>query len=120
MQGSRETPMRRTSRLFEIIQLLRSAKKPLTAAALAEMLEVKKRTVYRGYGLPAGDVCPDLWRGWGGLRHAARLRPAPAHAVGRRGRGARRGTEPAGSNRRQGPESGSRDHPGQGGQRSAA
>src|SRR3954454_20370419 len=30
-----------------------------------------------GYGLPAGHVCPDLWRGWGGLRHAARLRPAP-------------------------------------------
>src|SRR3954470_8501147 len=47
MQGSRETPMRRTSRLFEIIQLLRSAKKPLTAAALAETLEVTKRTVYR-------------------------------------------------------------------------
>src|SRR3954471_5211015 len=47
MQGSRETPMRRTSRLFEIIQLLRSAKKPLTAAAIAETLEVTKRTVYR-------------------------------------------------------------------------
>ena len=39
--------MRRTSRLFEIIQLLRSAKKPLTAAAIAETLEVTKRTVYR-------------------------------------------------------------------------
>jgi predicted DNA-binding transcriptional regulator YafY len=39
--------MRRTSRLFEIIQLLRSARKPLTAAALAETLEVTKRTVYR-------------------------------------------------------------------------
>src|SRR3954452_18090872 len=39
--------MRRTSRLFEIIQLLRSARKPLTASAIAETLEVTKRTVYR-------------------------------------------------------------------------
>src|SRR5215216_3880726 len=39
--------MRRTSRLFEIIQFLRSARKPLTAAAIAETLEVTKRTVYR-------------------------------------------------------------------------
>lgn len=39
--------MRRTSRLFEIIQLLRAARKPLTAAAIAETLEVTKRTVYR-------------------------------------------------------------------------
>src|SRR3954447_6785626 len=47
MQAQGKTEMRRTSRLFEIIQLLRSAKKPLTAAALAETLEVTKRTVYR-------------------------------------------------------------------------
>src|SRR4051794_32881415 len=47
MQGEDKTEMRRTSRLFEIIQLLRSAKQPLTAAALAETLEVTKRTVYR-------------------------------------------------------------------------
>jgi predicted DNA-binding transcriptional regulator YafY len=45
--GQNDTEMRRTSRLFEIIQLLRSARKPLTAAALAETLEVTKRTVYR-------------------------------------------------------------------------
>jgi predicted DNA-binding transcriptional regulator YafY len=39
--------MRRTSRLFEIIQVLRSARKPMTAATIAEVLEVTKRTIYR-------------------------------------------------------------------------
>jgi predicted DNA-binding transcriptional regulator YafY len=39
--------MRRTTRLFEIIQLLRVAKKPVTAEAMAAQLEVTKRTVYR-------------------------------------------------------------------------
>src|SRR3954465_11403736 len=49
--------MRRTSRLFEIIQPLRSARKPLTAAALAETLEVTKRTVYRDrHGLAAPAI----------------------------------------------------------------
>jgi predicted DNA-binding transcriptional regulator YafY len=39
--------MRRASRLFDIIQMLRSAKGPMTAAAMAERLEVTPRTVYR-------------------------------------------------------------------------
>ena len=39
--------MRRADRLFDIIQTLRAAKDPLTAAALAERLEVTVRTVYR-------------------------------------------------------------------------
>ena len=39
--------MRRTSRLFEIIQLLRSARRPVTAAAIADALEVTRRTIYR-------------------------------------------------------------------------
>jgi predicted DNA-binding transcriptional regulator YafY len=39
--------MRRTDRLFDIIQTLRVAKGPMTAAALAEKLEVTIRTVYR-------------------------------------------------------------------------
>jgi len=39
--------MRRADRLFDIIQTLRSAKKPMTAAALAEELEVTVRTIYR-------------------------------------------------------------------------
>lgn len=39
--------MRRSDRLFEIIQILRSTKRALSAAALAERLEVAPRTIYR-------------------------------------------------------------------------
>ncbi len=43
--------MARTDRLFELIQLLRSARSTKTAAALAEALEVSIRTVYRDISL---------------------------------------------------------------------
>ena len=39
--------MRRADRLFELIQLLRRARRPTTAVQLAEALEVTPRTVYR-------------------------------------------------------------------------
>lgn len=39
--------MRRADRLFEIIQILRASARPITAAALAEKLEMTVRTVYR-------------------------------------------------------------------------
>src|SRR5437762_5962219 len=39
--------MRRADRLFDIIHKLRAAPRPLTAAALAEELEVTPRTIYR-------------------------------------------------------------------------
>src|SRR6266478_2519777 len=39
--------MRRADRLFDIIQNLRTAAHPVTAAALAETLEVTVRTIYR-------------------------------------------------------------------------
>jgi predicted DNA-binding transcriptional regulator YafY len=39
--------MRRADRLFDIIQTLRAAAHPLTAAALADRLEVTVRTIYR-------------------------------------------------------------------------
>lgn len=39
--------MSRSTRMFEIIQLLRSAVHPMTADAIADALEVTKRTVYR-------------------------------------------------------------------------
>jgi predicted DNA-binding transcriptional regulator YafY len=39
--------MRKASRLFEIIQILRLAKGPVTAAVIAERLEVTVRSVYR-------------------------------------------------------------------------
>ena len=39
--------MRRADRLFDIIQVLRTAARPVTAAVLAERLEVTARTIYR-------------------------------------------------------------------------
>jgi predicted DNA-binding transcriptional regulator YafY len=39
--------MRKADRLFEIIQILRRSKKPVTAEAIAEELETSKRSVYR-------------------------------------------------------------------------
>ena len=39
--------MSKSGRLFEIIQILRAADRPLTAQAMADGLEVTKRTVYR-------------------------------------------------------------------------
>src|SRR5207237_2590243 len=39
--------MRRADRLFDIVQTLRAAGQPLTAAAMAERLEVTVRTIYR-------------------------------------------------------------------------
>ncbi len=39
--------MRRADRLFEIIQVLRRSKRPLTAADIAEQLESSRRTIYR-------------------------------------------------------------------------
>ncbi|MGF6172380.1 helix-turn-helix transcriptional regulator [Ensifer sp. 4252] len=39
--------MRKASRLFEIIQILRLARKPVTAAEMAEALEVTPRSIYR-------------------------------------------------------------------------
>ncbi len=39
--------MRKASRLFEIIQILRLSDKPVTAAVIAERLEVTVRSIYR-------------------------------------------------------------------------
>ncbi|RFB80118.1 helix-turn-helix transcriptional regulator [Methylovirgula sp. 4M-Z18] len=39
--------MRKASRLFEIIQILRLAKRPVTAAQIADRLEVTQRSIYR-------------------------------------------------------------------------
>lgn len=49
--------MRRAERLFDVIQVLRTAKSPITAARLAERLEVTVRTIYRDIAaLQARDV----------------------------------------------------------------
>lgn len=38
--------MSRSNRLFEIIQILRAARRPVTAEHLAQKLEISTRTVY--------------------------------------------------------------------------
>ena len=50
--------MRRADRLFQIIQILRRSSRPVTAAALAEELEVSKRTVYRDVADLIGQRVP--------------------------------------------------------------
>lgn len=50
--------MRRSDRLFDIIQRLRTARTPVTAAALAEYLEVTPRTVYRDIAALQGSRVP--------------------------------------------------------------
>jgi predicted DNA-binding transcriptional regulator YafY len=50
--------MRRADRLFQIIQILRRSSQPVTAAALAEELEVSKRTVYRDVADLIGQRVP--------------------------------------------------------------
>jgi predicted DNA-binding transcriptional regulator YafY len=50
--------MRRADRLFDIIQALRTASHPVTAAALAEQLEVTVRTIYRDIAALQGSRVP--------------------------------------------------------------
>jgi predicted DNA-binding transcriptional regulator YafY len=50
--------MRKASRLFEIIQILRLARRPLTAAHLAQALECGERTVYRDIAALQGMRVP--------------------------------------------------------------
>ena len=45
--GDGEMDMTKSSRFFEIIQMLRGAKRPLLARDMAEQLEVSVRTIYR-------------------------------------------------------------------------
>ncbi|WP_395680148.1 helix-turn-helix transcriptional regulator [Inquilinus sp.] len=50
--------MRRADRLFQIVQILRRTRSPVTAAAMADELEVSKRTVYRDIGDLIGQRVP--------------------------------------------------------------
>src|SRR5258708_19883610 len=50
--------MRRADRLFQIIQVLRRTRKPLTADAIAAELEPSKRTVYRDIATLIGQRVP--------------------------------------------------------------
>ena len=50
--------MRRTDRLFRVIQMLRRARGPLTAARIATELEVSPRTVYRDIAVLIAERVP--------------------------------------------------------------
>ncbi|MGV0912254.1 helix-turn-helix transcriptional regulator [Martelella sp. FOR1707] len=50
--------MRKAERLFQIIQILRRSTRPVTASAIAEELEVSKRTVYRDVAHLIGQRVP--------------------------------------------------------------
>ena len=50
--------MRRADRLFQIIQVLRRSRRPVTADAIAEELETSKRTVYRDIADLVGQRAP--------------------------------------------------------------
>lgn len=50
--------MRRADRLFQIIQILRRTRRPVTADAIAQELETSKRTVYRDIADLIGQRAP--------------------------------------------------------------
>jgi len=50
--------MRRADRLFQIIQVLRRTRQPLTADAIAVELETSKRTIYRDIATLIGQRVP--------------------------------------------------------------
>ncbi|MBV8334662.1 MAG: HTH domain-containing protein, partial [Alphaproteobacteria bacterium] len=50
--------MRRADRLFQIIQILRRTRGPITAEVLATELETSKRTVYRDIADLIGQRVP--------------------------------------------------------------
>jgi predicted DNA-binding transcriptional regulator YafY len=50
--------MRRADRLFQIIQILRRTRRPITADAIAAELETSKRTVYRDVAALIGQRVP--------------------------------------------------------------
>ena len=54
--------MRRADRLFQIIQVLRRASRPVTADAIAAELETSKRTIYRDIATLQARRVPRLCR----------------------------------------------------------
>jgi predicted DNA-binding transcriptional regulator YafY len=56
--AEKRTFMRRADRLFQIIQVLRRTRKPLTADAIAAELETSKRTIYRDIATLIGQRIP--------------------------------------------------------------
>ena len=81
--------MRRADRLFQIIQVLRRTRKPLTADAIAAELETSKRTIYRDIATLIEPARADPRRGRHGLHPGKGIRPAAADADAGRDRGRR-------------------------------
>lgn len=71
-------PIRRADRLFDILRILRSAKAPVTAASIADELEVTVRTVYRDVATLQARRVPIEGGGRDRLCAPGRLRPAAA------------------------------------------
>src|SRR3979490_2133444 len=58
LHPKKRRPVRRADRLFQIIQVLRRTRKPLTADAIAAELETSKRTIYRDIAALMGQRVP--------------------------------------------------------------
>lgn len=56
--GDIQRKMRRADRLFQIIQIMRRTRRPVTASAIAAELEVSKRTLYRDIADLIGQRVP--------------------------------------------------------------
>ena len=67
--------MRRADRLFELIHRLRRARRAITAAQLAETLEVAPRTIYRDIAALMAMGVPNRGHGAGSVVRAARRLP---------------------------------------------
>ena len=79
-------PLRRADRLFDIIRILRAASQPVTAAAIADELEVTVRTVYRDVATLQGRRIPVESAAGVGYGAAAPVRAAAADVYRGRGR----------------------------------
>jgi predicted DNA-binding transcriptional regulator YafY len=58
MLATKERAVRRADRLFQIIQILRRSRRPVTASQLAKELEVSQRSVYRDIADLVGQRVP--------------------------------------------------------------
>src|SRR5580704_14615153 len=72
----------RADRLFDVIQVLRSARKPVTAAQLAEELEVTVRTIYRDVATLQARRVPI--EGAPGVSYVLRLRDSELQQAAKR------------------------------------
>jgi predicted DNA-binding transcriptional regulator YafY len=75
--------MSRSARLLRLLQAMRGRRQPVTAARLAEALEVSERTIYRDVAELITQGAPIDGEGRGRLHPAARSLLTAAHVVGR-------------------------------------